>query len=86
MLTTVLYVRPPAPSELAYQQVLAGRVVNQWRFDVVRLWELPPHRLFSLGPGGAALVPLCRDARLPQIASASRRILRGAPRGRFARP
>jgi hypothetical protein len=79
VLTTVLYVHPPAPSELVYRQVLAGRVVNQWRFDVVQLWEQPAERLLALGPGGAALVPLCRGATLPQVAAASRRIQRGAP-------
>ncbi len=84
VLTTVLYVRPPAPSELAYQQVLAGRVVNQWRFDVVHLWKQPPHRLLALGPGGAALVSLCRGVRLPQLGAASRCILRGSPPARAA--
>ena len=79
VLTTVIYVGSPAPSELVYRQVLAGRVVNQWRFDVVRLWEQPPERLLALGPGGAALVPLCAGATLPHVAAASRSIQRGAP-------
>ena len=82
VLTTVIYVRSPAPSELVYRQVLAGRVVNQWRFDVVRLWEQPPERLLALGPGGAALVPLCAGATLPHVAAASRSIQRGAGRAR----
>jgi len=82
VLTTVIYVRSPAPSELVYRQVLAGRVVNQWRFDVVRLWEQPPERLLALGPGGAALVPLCAGATLPHVAAASRKIQRGAPPAR----
>jgi hypothetical protein len=84
VLTTVLYVRPPAPSAFAYQQVLAGRVVNQWRFDVVHLWKQPPQRLLALGPGGAALVSLCRGVRLPQLAAASRCIQRGTPPARAA--
>jgi len=44
VLTTVFYVRRPAPPELVYRQELAGRVVNEWRFAVVRLWEQPPER------------------------------------------
>ena len=82
MLTTVIYVRSPAPSELVHRQLLAGRMVNQWRLDVVRLWEQPPERLLALGPGGAALVPLCAGATLPHVAAASRSIQRGAGRAR----
>jgi hypothetical protein len=82
VLTTVIYVGSPAPSELVYRQVLAGRVVNQWRFDVVRLWEQPPERLLALGPGGAALVPLCAGATLAHVAAASRSIQRRSPPAR----
>ena len=84
VLTTVLYVQPPAPSAFAYQQVLAGRVVNRWRFDVVHLWKQPPQRLMALGPGGAALVSLCQGVKPPQLAAASRCIQRGAPPARAA--
>jgi hypothetical protein len=55
--------------------------VNEWRFDVVRLWKESPERLLALGPGGAALVPLSSTASLPVIAEASRRIRREAPEG-----
>jgi hypothetical protein len=82
VLTTVIYLGSPAPSELVYRQVLAGRVVNEWRFDVVRLWEQPPERLLALGPGGAALVPLCAGATLPHVAAASRSIQRGVTASR----
>jgi hypothetical protein len=79
VLTTVMYLRPPAPRELAYRQEVGGRMVNEWRFGVVRLWEQSPKRLLALGPGGAALVPLSAEASLPLVAEASRRIQRDAP-------
>jgi hypothetical protein len=79
VLTTVLYVRPPAPHSLAYRHVFGGKVVNEWRFGVVRLWEQSPKRLLALGPGGEALVPLSGGASLSLIAAASRRIQRDAP-------
>jgi predicted transposase YdaD len=74
-----MYLRPPAPRELAYRQEVGGRVVNEWRFGVVRLWEQSPDRLLALGPGGAALVPLSAEASLPLVAEASRKIQRDAP-------
>ena len=76
-----MYVRPPAPRELVYRHTLGGRVLNEWRFGVVRLWEQSPKRLLALGPGGAALVPLSGGASLPLVAEASRRIQRDAPAG-----
>ncbi len=79
VLTTVMYLRPPAPRELVYRHTLGGRVVNQWRFAVVRMWEQAPRRLLALGPGGAALVPLSAEASLPLVAEASRKIQRDAP-------
>jgi len=81
VLTTVMYLRPPAPRELVYQQAVGGRVMNEWRFGVVRLWEQSPKRLLALGPGGAALVPLSAEASLPLVAEASRKIQRDAPLG-----
>ena len=58
--------------------------MNEWRFDVVRLREESPERLLALGPGGAALVPLCGEASLPVIAKASRKIQREAPKAQQA--
>jgi len=52
VLTTVMYLWPPAPRELVYRQAVGGSVVNEWRFGVVRLWEQSPTRLLALGPGG----------------------------------
>jgi hypothetical protein len=68
VLTTVMYLRAPSPGELAYRHVLGGRLVNEWRFDVVRLWEQSATSLLALGPGGAVLVPLSHDASLPAVA------------------
>ena len=42
VLTTVIYLRSPGRDELAYRHTLAGRVVNEWRFDVVQLWKESP--------------------------------------------
>jgi hypothetical protein len=83
VLTTVLYLRSAPAGELVYRHELGGRVVNEWRFDVVRLWELSPEALLALGPGGAALVPLCGGATLPLVAEASRRIQREAPEAQW---
>ena len=80
VLTTVLYLRSAPRGDLVYRHRLGGRVVNEWRFDVVRLREESPERLLALGPGGAALVPLSGEAGLPVIARASRKIQREAPK------
>jgi predicted transposase YdaD len=81
VLTTVLYLRSGPRGDLVYRHRVGGRVVNEWRFDVVRLWKESPERLLALGPGGAALVPLSGAASLPVIAEASRKIRREAPEG-----
>jgi hypothetical protein len=81
VLTTVLYLRSGPRGDLVYRHRVGGRVVNEWRFDVVRLWKESPERLLALGPGGAALVPLSSTASLPVIAEASRKIRREAPEG-----
>jgi len=80
VLTTVIYVQRSAPRELSYRTVVGGQVSNEWRFSVVRLWELSPRQLLALGLGGAALVPLAGGASLSHVAAASRRIQREAPR------
>ncbi len=82
VLTTVLYLRSTPRGDLVYRHRVGGRVVNEWRFDVVRLREESPARL--LAPGGAALVPLSGEASLPVIAKASRKIQREAPKAQQA--
>jgi hypothetical protein len=79
VLTTVIYLAPPAPRDLVFREVIEGVVVNEWRFGVVRLWELDAGDLLALGPGGAALVGLSARADLGLIGRASRQIRRQAP-------
>jgi hypothetical protein len=76
VLTTVVLVEKSGPRELAYRQSLGGRVVHEWRFDVVRLWEMDPERLLRVGPGAAALVGPAEKTTLPLLARAARKIQR----------
>ena len=79
VLTTVVYLKPPAPRELVFRERLAGAVVHERRFEVVRLWELDAREALALGPGGAALVGLLGRTDLQVIGKASRQIRRQAP-------
>ena len=78
VLTTVVYLLPEAArgAEDAFRVHLSGRVVNEWRFDVVRLWEIEASTAMQSGlPGPLALVPLLRggnDAAV--LAEAARRL------------
>ncbi len=81
VLTTVMFLRPPAPSSLAHRESIGGRIVHERRFDVIRLWEMDPLEMIRLGPGSAALVGPMRATNLAVIARAGRRILRSAPEG-----
>ena len=86
VLTTVVYLFPPGPRErdLVFRLEVSGRAVNEWRFDVVRLWEEDARKaLASDSPGLLALVPLMSGgADLEAIAGAARRIERALPQGR----
>jgi hypothetical protein len=84
VLTTVIYLKPPAPRELVFRESLGGHVLHERRFDIVRLWEIDAGEALSLGPGGAALVGLARGASLDAIGRASQRIRRGAPEAQQA--
>ncbi|HYN02763.1 MAG TPA: hypothetical protein VE359_09990 [Vicinamibacteria bacterium] len=84
VLTTVIYMKPPAPRELAFREALAGTLVHERRFDVVRLWELDARQALAFGPGGAALVGLLDRADLRVIGRASRQIRRQAPEAQQA--
>ena len=79
VLTTVIYLKPPAPRELAFRETLGGTMVHERLFDVVRLWELDAREALALGPGGASLVGLLGRADLRAIGRASRQIRRQAP-------
>ena len=76
MLTTVVLLEKSGPRELAYREVLGGRVVHERRFDVVRLWEMDPERALRLGPGAAALIGLAEKTTLPLLGRAARKIQR----------
>jgi predicted transposase YdaD len=76
VLTTVVLVKKSGPRDLAYREVLGGRVVHERRFDVVRLWEMDPERLLRLGPGAAALVGAAEKTTLPLLKRAARKIQR----------
>jgi len=56
VVTTVVFLRGPAPRALAHRETIAGQLVRERRFQVVRLWEMEPRALLSMGPGSAALV------------------------------
>lgn len=79
VLTTVLFVRGPAPRALSYVESVGDRVVHARHFDVLRLWEVDPRAALRLGPGGAALVGPMDKADLTIIREAASRISRGAP-------
>jgi hypothetical protein len=82
VLTTVVLAEKSAPQEVAYREILGGRVVHERRFDVARLWQIDPERALKLGPGGAALVGAAEKTTLPLLARAARTIQReteGAP-------
>ena len=76
VVTSVVYLYPPAPERLAYQVRIGARVINRWSFGVVRLFEWNAHQVVAAGtPGLLALVPLMRGGDdLDLIAEAARRI------------
>ncbi len=76
VLTTVVFLDKPGRKELAYSEVLDGRVVHERRFEVLRLWEVDPERALRLGPGAAALVGLAEKGSLPLLVRAARKIRR----------
>jgi hypothetical protein len=76
VLTTVVLVEKSGPRELAYRELLDGRVVHERRFDVARLWEMEPERLLRLSPGTATLIGPAEKTTLPLLARAARKIQR----------
>ncbi len=69
VLTTVLYLFPGSDRDAqdAFRLYIGDRVVYEWRFDVVRLWEIDAARaLESAEPGPLALVPLLRGGEEPK--------------------
>jgi len=76
ILTTVVLVEKSGPRELAYREILGGRVVHERRFDVVRLWEMDPEKALRFGPGAAALVGPAEKTTLPLVGRAAHEIQR----------
>ena len=78
VLTTVVYLLPEAArgAQEAFRVYLGERLVNEWRFDTVRLWEIDASTALQSGQAGPlALVPLLRgggDASV--LAEAARRL------------
>jgi hypothetical protein len=68
--TTVVFVRPPAPKGLSHRDLIGGRIVNEWRFDVLRLWDLDPEELLAMGPAPAALVGSARGSSAQHVRAA----------------
>jgi predicted transposase YdaD len=89
VLTTVLYLVPPAPaeSEIVYRVMLAGVEVNAWRFGVVRLWEVKAQAALASGaPGLMALVPFLEGGDPAAVWQAARRIRQLLPGDRMSDP
>lgn len=82
VVTTVVLLKPPGPSQLAYREIVRGRIVCERRFDVLRLWELDPEQLLALGPGPAALVGRASRVRPRHVRAAARLISRMPSVGR----
>jgi predicted transposase YdaD len=83
VLTTVMYLLPGADRGAvdAFRVTLGDRVVNEWRFEIVRLWELDVSVAFSSGePGPLALVPLLRGGDEPENLREAARALGAMPR------
>jgi hypothetical protein len=74
VLTTVFFLRPPAPAELAHKETIGKRLVHERRFDVVRLWEQNPDELLAMGPGPAALVGQAIQSGVEDVGRAVRLI------------
>ena len=81
VLITAVLLQPPAPEgELVYRVLLAGREVNRWSFETIRLWDLDARRIVERSPPGVlALVPMMRGQDLDVVARAGERILEAFP-------
>jgi hypothetical protein len=81
--TTVLYLFPGSDSgaEDAFRLFVGDRLAYEWRFDVVRLWEIDVGKAFESGLAAPlALVPLLRGGEEPEKLLAAVRMLDALPR------
>jgi predicted transposase YdaD len=78
VLTTVVYLRPGADrgAEDAFRLYIGDRLAYEWRYDVVRLWEITVESAFASGKAGPlALVPLLQGGdTLEKVQEAVRRL------------
>ena len=78
VLTTVLYLLPGADKDVpdAFRLYVGDWLAYEWRFDVVRLWEIDAQDALRSGEAGPlALVPLLRGGDEPsRVLEAARRL------------
>jgi hypothetical protein len=78
VLTTVLYLLPGADKDVpdAFRLYVGDWLAFEWRFDVVRLWEIDAQSALETGEvGPLALVPLLRGGDEPsRVLEAARRL------------
>jgi predicted transposase YdaD len=81
VLTTIIYLfRHRELPEPVFRVELAGREINRWQFDCIRLWELEAQAALDQGlPGLAALVPLMNAVQWEHIEQAVHQIETKAP-------
>jgi predicted transposase YdaD len=87
VLTTVLYLFPGSDRDAqdAFRLYIGDRLAYEWRFDVVRLWEIDTERALESGEAGPlALVPLLRGGDEPDKLLAAVRMLDALPRPQAA--
>jgi len=85
--TTVLYLLPGSDREAqdAFRLYVGDQVAYEWRFDVVRLWEIDAQVAIQIGEAGPlALVPLLRGGDEPDKVLAAVRMLDALPRSQSA--
>jgi predicted transposase YdaD len=78
VLTTVVYLLPGSDSgaQDAFRLYVGDRLAYEWRFDVVRLWEIDAESALQDGRAGPlALVPLLRGGDEPDKVLAAVRML-----------
>ncbi len=83
VLTTVLYLLPGSDRDApdAYRLYIGDWLAYEWRFDVVRLWEIDAELALQGGEAGPlALVPLLRGGDEPARVLAAVRMLDALPR------
>ena len=87
VLTTVLYLLPGADRGVpdAFRLYVGDWLAYEWRFEVVRLWEIDARTALDSGEAGPlALVPLMRGGNEPSRVIEAARRLNAMPRAQAA--